>query len=59
MEQIWAVLVKHREELAGVEWKWQPADSALGKPHFGAGDVGPNPTDRAKNSTNKNLLVEG
>lgn len=35
MEQIWAVLVEHCEELAAVEWKWQAADSALGKARFG------------------------
>ncbi len=43
MEQIWAVLVKHCEELAGVEWKWQAADSALGKARFGGAMWAPTP----------------
>jgi putative transposase len=35
LERIWAVLVEHCDELRGVEWKWQAADSALGKARFG------------------------
>ena len=37
LEQIWAVLVEHCDELRGVEWKWQAADGSLGKARF----VGP------------------
>lgn len=35
LEQIWAVLVEHCDELCGVEWKWQAADGSLGKARFG------------------------
>ena len=35
LEQIWAVLIEHCDELSGVEWKWQAADGSLGKARFG------------------------
>jgi putative transposase len=35
MEQIWAKLVEHCQELGGVHWKWQSADGATGKARFG------------------------
>ncbi len=35
LEQIWAVLIAHCDELRGVEWKWQAADGSLGKARFG------------------------
>ena len=34
-ERIWAMLLAHCHELGGVEWKWQAADSMLGKARFG------------------------
>ena len=33
--RLWAVLVKHCEELGGVDWQWQSADCALGKARHG------------------------
>jgi putative transposase len=35
LEQIWAVLVEHCDELGGVNWQWQSADAAMGKARFG------------------------
>lgn len=35
LERIWAVLVERCDELGDVEWKWQAADSRLGKARFG------------------------
>ena len=35
LEEIWAMLVKRCDELGDVEWKWQAADSRLGKARFG------------------------
>jgi putative transposase len=34
-QRMWAVLIEHCDELRGVEWQWQAADSALGKARFG------------------------
>ncbi len=58
-EKIWALLVEGCEELGAVDWRWQAADTALGKARGGGDEVGPNPTDRAKNGTKRSLLVEG
>ena len=33
--RLWALLVKGCEELAGVDWKWQSFDCALGKARHG------------------------
>jgi putative transposase len=35
LERIWALLIKHCDELRGVDWKWQAADGSLGKARFG------------------------
>jgi putative transposase len=57
-EKIWAMLVEEGEKLGKVNWRWQSADSALGKARLGGDEIGPNPTDRAKNGTQRSLLVE-
>jgi putative transposase len=59
IEKIWALLVEECEELGAVDWRWQAADTALRKARGGGEEVGPNPTDRAKNGTKRSLLVEG
>ena len=41
LEQIWAVLIEHCDELRGVEWKWQAADGSLAKARFGGPMSGP------------------
>lgn len=58
LDQIWAILVEECEELGGVDWQWQSADAAMAKARFGGDEIGPNPTDRAKPGTKRNLLVE-
>lgn len=58
-EMIWALLVYECDELGQVDWQWQAADGTLGKARGGGDEVGPNPTDRAKNGTKKSLLVDG
>lgn len=35
-EKIWALLVEECEELGAVDWRWQAADTALGKARGGA-----------------------
>jgi len=57
-EMIWSLLVAECDELGLVYWQWQAADGCLGKARSGGDQVGPNPTDRAKNGTKKSLLVE-
>ena len=55
---IWALLVEECEELGLVDWEWQAADGAMGKARLGGDQVGPNPTDRAKNGSKKSILTE-
>ena len=57
-EKIWAMLVEECEELGEVNWRWQAADGAMSKARLGGDEIGPNPTDRAKNGTKRSLLVE-
>jgi putative transposase len=56
--QLWALLVEECEEFGLVDWEWQAADGAMGKARLGGDEVGPNPTDRAKNGTKKSLLTD-
>ena len=48
LARIWAVLVEACDELGGVDWEWQAADTAMGKARMGGDRVGRNPTDRGK-----------
>ena len=47
-DRLWAVLVEACDELHGVDWQWQAADTARGKDRMGGDLVGRNPTDRGK-----------
>jgi putative transposase len=47
-ERLWAVLVQACDELGGVDWQWQAADTAMSKARMGGDLVGRNPTDRGK-----------
>lgn len=53
LERMWATLVQNCDELGGVDWTWQSVDGSMGKARFGGDQIGPNPTDRAKNGTKK------
>jgi putative transposase len=57
-EMLWSLLVAECDELALVDWEWQAADGWLGKARSGGDQIGPNPTDRAKNGTKKSLLTD-
>jgi len=57
-EMLWSLLVAECDELALVDWEWQAADGWLGKARSGGDEIGPNPTDRAKNGTKKSLLTD-
>ena len=56
--RLWALLVEECEEFGLVDWEWQAADSAMGKARLGGDEVGPNPTDRAKNGSKKSILTD-
>jgi putative transposase len=47
-ERLWAALVGACDELHGVDWRWQAADTAMGKARMGGDQVGRNPTDRGE-----------
>lgn len=57
-ERLWVILVEACEELGLVDWEWQAADTAMGKARFGGDQVGPNPTDRAKNGSKRSILTD-
>lgn len=57
-ELLWLWLAEECDELALVDWEWQAADGWLGKARSGGDQIGPNPTDRAKNGTKKSLLTD-
>jgi len=57
-EMLWSLLVAECDELSRVDWQWQAADGWLGKARSGGDQIGPNPTDRAKNGTKKSLLTD-
>lgn len=56
--RLWVLLVEECKEFGLVDWEWQAADSAMGKARLGGDEVGPNPTDRAKNGTKKSILTD-
>ena len=56
--RLWALLVDECEEFGLVDWEWQAADSAMGKARLGGDEVGPNPTDRAKNGSKKSIVTD-
>jgi len=51
-DELWRQLVLRCEELGGVAWQWQSADTSMGKARgkskMGEDAVGRNPTDRGK-----------
>jgi putative transposase len=48
LARMWAVLVEAGDELGGVDWPWQAADTARGKARRGGDLVGRNPTARGQ-----------
>ena len=52
-------LIEECEELGQVDWEWQSADTAMGKARSGGDQIGPNPTDRAKNGSKRSILTDG
>ncbi len=56
---LWASLVLLCELLDAVDWEWQAADTAMGKARSGGDQVGPNPTDRAKEGVKRSVISDG
>jgi putative transposase len=52
-EMIWSLLLAECDQLGLVDWQWQAADGAVGKARSGGDQIGPNPTDRAKQGSKK------
>ena len=46
-EGIWAALVARCEELGGVDWEWQAADTMMGKARMGGTSSAPTPPTAA------------
>jgi putative transposase len=46
-ERIWAVLIERCEELGGVDWEWQAADTMMGKARMGGTGLAPTPPTAA------------
>lgn len=42
-EKLWAFIVDECDELKGVQWEWQAADTMLGKARFGGAPLAPTP----------------
>ncbi len=51
-EKIWAMLVDECDELQGVNWEWQAADTALGKARFGGALLDRTPPTARKKAQN-------
>jgi putative transposase len=49
-ERMWAMLVAECDELGGVDWDWQAADTALGKARFGGAMLARIPPIEAKSA---------
>ncbi|MCX7012414.1 MAG: IS5 family transposase [Candidatus Sumerlaeota bacterium] len=58
-ERLWRQGLDEYDALKGIQWEWQAADGAMTKAPFGGQAVGPNPTDRAKSGTKRELLTDG
>lgn len=57
-DKIWSASLKIYDEKVGVRWKWQSIDGSNRKSPFAKDQVGPNPTDRAKQGTKMMVLTD-
>ncbi|MBB5017729.1 hypothetical protein HNQ59_000999 [Chitinivorax tropicus] len=58
-EALWKVGVAEYDNFEGIAWRWQSMDGAMFKAPLAQEAVGPNPTDRGKNVSQRHLLVDG
>src|SRR6266487_1856369 len=47
------------DQIRGIDWQWQAADTKLLPAPLGGTATGPNPTDRAKSGTKRHVLIDG
>lgn len=52
-EAVWAELVEHCDDLGGVDWQWQSADTAMGKARLGGIKSGRTPRIGRKTARRK------
>src|SRR2546421_2939307 len=57
-ERLWQAGLQEYDELAGIGWDWQSADSSTVKAPFAQAAVGPAPTDRGKQGTKRSVLCD-
>src|SRR5688500_5766716 len=58
LARLWAVLVEFCDELGGVDWPWQAADTAVGKARMGGDLGGPQPHRPGQKGVKRSLVVE-
>ena len=56
---IMQVMLRWYDQVRGIDWTWQAADSKMAPAPLGGEKTGPNPTDRGKSGTKRHLLVDG
>jgi len=47
------------DQIHGIDWEWQSADTKMLAAPKGGFDTGPNPTDRAKSGTKQHVVIDG
>jgi len=52
LEEVWAILIDHCDELDGVDWQWQSADGVLGKARLGGTRSAKTPRIAVKTAAN-------
>jgi putative transposase len=57
-EEFWRRGLLAYDEFVGIDWNWLAMDGAMTKAPLGGGDVGPNPTDRAKSGTKRSIITD-
>ena len=56
--KIWQRGLAEYDELQGIAWTWQAADSASIEAPLARESTGPNPTDQEKKSSKRHILVD-
>lgn len=59
MRAVLRKMLRLYDQIRGIDWTWQAADTKLLPAPLGGSATGPNPTDRAKSGTKRHLLIDG
>jgi putative transposase len=57
-QEFWRRGLLAYDEFVGIDWSWLAMDGAMTKAPLGGEDVGPNPTDRAKQGAKRSILTD-